>query len=246
MIKEDGAWIDRLMVDIDAQLPDLLPSIGKPTVSFPEISMYHATPWGGFGANPFPKALSAQFQKTMSFCRGGALYSEGIFEDINKAVALELMRDPTTSPEQTVLEYCSYHFGTDYADELTDIIMRSEETLKRATYLSNGERCDYPAGKPEALYSFAIKNAEKVESLANDPLAIHQKLTTTVRENWRYQLIYARITGDAALVKNNGIPCEESDAIFSRLIPLYHAENAYYFVSPVTRKSIMENRGEGV
>lgn len=246
LIKTDGEWIDRLMVDIDSRLPELLPSIGKPIVSFPEISMYHATPWGGFGANPFPQALSTQFHKTASFCRGGALYSEGVFDDINKVVSMELMRNPTTSPEQTVLEYCTYHFGFQYAKALTDIILRSEETLKRATYLSNGERCDYPSGKPDALYSYVIVNAENVECLARDLLAIHQELPSTVRENWRYQLLYARVVGDMALVKNNGIPNEESDEIFSRLIPLYHAENAYYFVSPVTRESIMENRGEGV
>lgn len=246
LIREDGAWIDRLMVDIHAQLPEQLPLVGKPIVSFPEISMYHATPWSGFGANPFPRALSAQFQKTKSFCRGGALYSEGIFEDINKAVALELMRDPDGSPEQTVLDYCTYHFGTEYAKELTEVIMRSEESLKRATYLANGERNDYPSGKPEALHTYVIKNAEPVEELARDFLKLHERVLPEVKSNWRYQQIYARLLGDRALVRNNGIPNEESDEIFSKLIKIYHAENAYYFVAPVTRSSIMENRGEGV
>ncbi|MBQ9121578.1 MAG: hypothetical protein IJY12_04350 [Clostridia bacterium] len=246
LIKKDGAWIDRLMVDIDAPLPDSLPSVGKPIVSFPEISMYHATPWGGFGANPFPQALYAQFQKTKSFCRGGALYSEGIFEDINKAVSLELMRDPSIDPKQAVLEYCSYHFGADHAEALADIILRSEETLKRATYLANGKRCDYPSGKPEALHTFVIKHQERVEELERDLLAIDQKLPSAVRENWRYQQIYARLIGDAALMRNSGVPSEETDEIFSRLIPIYHAENAYYFVAPLTRRSVMENLGNGV
>ena len=234
------------MVDIYAQLSAELPSVGKPIVSFPEISMYRATPWGGFGANPFPKALGAQFQNTKSFCRGGALYSEGIFEDVNKAVALELMRDSDVAPEDTVLEYCTYHFGREYADALTDIVLRSEEILKRATYLSSGARNDSPSGKPEALHTFVIRNSEPVEGLARDLSNIHQTLPSEVRENWRYQQIFARVLGDAALVKNNGVPNAETDGIFSKLIPIYHAENAYYFVCPVTRDSIMENRGEGV
>ena len=77
-------------------------------------------------------------------------------------------------------------------------------------------------------------------------MAVHRELPKVVRENWRYIQIYTRIVGDAALVENDGIPSQVSDEIFSKLVKIYHAENAFYFVSPVTRKSIMENRGEGV
>lgn len=246
LIEKDGDWIDRLMVDIHAQLPETLPFIGKPIVSFPEISMYHATPWGGFGANPFPMALGAQFRNTKAFCHGGALYSEGIFEDINKAVSLELMRDPDTSPEQTVLEYCVYHFGAEYAKSITDLIMRSEQTLHRRTYLRSGERCDYPSGSPKGLHTYTIVDPAPIEALAKDCQALHDTLPDSVKESWRYQIIYARLMGDLALHKNNGVPSEESDEILSKLIGIFHAENAYYFVAPVTRESVMKNRGEGV
>lgn len=246
LIQKDGGWIDYLMVDINAPIPEDLPSLGKPVVSFPEISMYHATPWGGFGANPFPRALSAQFQKTDSFCRGGALYSEGIFEDINKAVAMELMRDPSLDPAQTVSEYCAYHFGREYAAALTDIMMRLENTLKRATFLANGKKCDFPGEKPNALHTYVLTNTDDVEKIARDLTEIDQKLPQNVRENPRYQMIYIRALGDAALVRNGGIPNEETDRFFSKLVPLYHAENAYYFVSPITRDSVMKNRGEGI
>ena len=55
-----------------------------------------------------------------------------------------------------------------------------------------------------------------------------------------------RILGDAILFKNGGIPNEETDKLYEKLVGLYHAENAYYFVSPITRDSILKNRGEGV
>ena len=157
IIKADGTWIDYLMVDIAAPLPANLSDIGKPILSFPEISMYNVTPWGGFGANPFPKALFEQFQNTKSFCRGGALYSEGIFEDINKAISLKLMQDPDISPEQIILEYCTYHFGKEHADAITDIILRSESTLKRVTRLSTGEEGEYPLEKPTSPHTFEIE-----------------------------------------------------------------------------------------
>lgn len=95
-------------------------------------------------------------------------------------------------------------------------------------------------------HTFEIADKDQVEPLARDFMAVHRELPKVVRENWHYIQIYTRIVGDAALVENDGIPSQVSDEIFSKLVKIYHAENAFYFVSPVTRKSIMENRGEGV
>ena len=246
LLQTDGEWIDRIMVDINENLPDALHSITKPIVSFPEISMYHCTPWGGFGANPFPRTLSQQFQKTKSFCHGGALYSEGIFEDINKAVALEQMRDPNTDPEQTVLQYCSYHFGVSHAAKITDLIFRLERTLYRRTYLADGSRNDYPSGNISALHRYEIENTEEIDTIFRNAIEIYEALPEQIRSSWRFKQIYARACADHALLKNRGVPSAESDSILSELIPIYHAHNAYYFVSPVTRESIFENRGEGI
>lgn len=245
-IRNDDKWIDRLMVDIDAPLPEALATFGMPIVSFPEISMYNCSPWGGFGVNPFPEALAKQFQKTQSYCRGGALYSEGIYEDINKTVALELMRDPNCDPKQTVIDYCIYHFGNEYGTKIADIVLRLEATLKRIDYYPNGERCEYPYKPSDELYTFDIENKQDVEPIALDFAAIHANLPAEVKKNWRYIQIYARVMADEALVKNSGVPSKESDDILSPLINIYHAQRAYYFVCPVTRDSIMENRGEGI
>lgn len=245
-IKNEGDWIDRLMVDINSEFPAELGELNKPICSFPEISMYRAIPWGGFGANPFPLALQRKFQSAGKGCRGGALYSEGIFEDINKAVALELMRDPLVDPRKTVLEYCSYHFGVEYAERLANVILRLEETLRRGTYLASGERNDYPSEKPIAFHRYVIENNGDVDGIAAELLEIEKKLPLRIRESWRYQLVRIRALGDAALLENGGVPSEKSDSIFSPLVDIYHAQNAYYFVAPVTRESVMENRGEGV
>lgn len=246
IIKSDGDWIDYLMIDIDGPIPEEIKNIGKKIVSYPEISMYEANPWGGFGVNPFPKALYAQFQKIKEFCKGGAMYSEGIFEDINKVIVLELMRDSSLNPEQIVLEYCTYHFGEKYAKELADIIIRLEKTLPRQTYLSNGERNDYPSGTPDGLHTYVIANADLVKEIADDLAAIDCLLPQEIKENVRYRMLYIRVFGDLALIKNGGIPSEESDEIFSGLTKIYYAENAYYCVSPVTREAVLKNRPDGV
>ena len=153
------------------------------------------------------------------------------------------MRNPDISPKQIVLEYCNYHFGEEHSNALTDIILRLEDTLSRGTYSSNGERCDYPTEIPDSLYTYDIVNKDLVETLADEFLTIHQNISDDVKENWRYQQIYSRVIGDATLLGNKGIPSEKSDEIYSKLVEIYHAENANYFVSPITRESIMKNRG---
>ncbi len=246
LIKKDGDWIDHIMIDIDAYIPDNITSLGKPIFAFPEISMYLVTPWGGFGANPFPKALSEQFKKTNSFSKGGALYSEGIFEDINKVVALELMRDPYVDIKNVIEDYAGYYFGEKWAKSLGDIIIRLEETLERSTYLADGTRCDYPTGTFTKLHKYVIKNPENIESILEDFLKIDKDIPSDIKEGHRYQSLYTRVLGDAVLLRNGGIPNEETDKLYSELVKLYHAEKAYYFVSPITRESILKNRGEGV
>ena len=75
---------------------------------------------------------------------------------------------------------------------------------------------------------------------------IDKKINPSAEENHRYKSLYARIVGYFVLWKNGGVPSDETDKIFEELVKAYHAENAYYFVSPVTRESILSNRGEGV
>lgn len=245
-INIDGEWIDKLMIDICAYMPNELKTIGKPIVSFPEISMYGATPWGGFGANPFPKKLQSWFVESKSFCKGGAIYSEGIFEDINKAVTLELMRDPEIDTQTVILDYCIYHFGKEYAKEITEIILRLENTLPRRTMLSDGSFNDYPSGKPEALYTYILQNPTDTPAIAQAMLKLDKKLSLDAKRSWRYQQIYIRALGDFELEQNEGVPNQRTDDLFCKLEEIYHSQKAYYYVSPITRKAILENRGEGV
>jgi len=245
-IKSDGDWIDKLMIDIGGDIPTELKTIGKPVVSFPEISMYGATPWGGFGANPIPGRLQSWFAKSKDICKGGAIYSEGIFEDVNKAVTLELMRDPEVDVQRVVMDYCTYHFGKQYAEELTEIILRLEATLPRKTRLADGSFNDYPSKTPEQLHTYVIENPNDIPAIAKSMLELDKKLPSSVKKSWRYRQIYIRALGDLALVENGGIPNEKTDALFGQLAEIYHSQNAYYYVSPITREAILENRGKGV
>jgi len=242
----DGFFADTLMVDINAYIPDELFDKGIPVLSFPEISMHGAIPWGGFGANPMPSMIESLYDRYSRRIFGGSLYSEGCYEDINKAVAIGLMYEPKRKARDIVREYCAYYFGDGTADELCDIVMRLEKTLVRTSYDSDGNPRDYPFTKPSEPYRYIISDPSDVASLKARLDDIEKRLDAETVASWRYRVLRARVVGDAELVRCGGAPNDTTDEIYGELVKLYHAWDAYYFVSPITRESIMTNRGEGV
>ena len=75
---------DRLIVE--GPVPAAVAALGLPVVGFPEIGMHETFPWGGFGATPLPARAQLQWDRVKSQVAGGFPYSEGIYEDITKAV----------------------------------------------------------------------------------------------------------------------------------------------------------------
>ena len=90
---------------------------GKKMLSFPEISMRCAVPWGGFGANPMPMHFEKNERETGKYYEGGFPYSEGIFEDINKSLMLGFATGQYTSAYQILLDYARYEFCTAHPEE---------------------------------------------------------------------------------------------------------------------------------
>ena len=75
---------DRLIVE--GPVPAAVAALGLPVVGFPEIGMHETFPRGGFGATPLPARAQLQWDRVKSQVAGGFPYSEGIYEDITKAV----------------------------------------------------------------------------------------------------------------------------------------------------------------
>lgn len=213
-----------------------------PVISFPEISM-SATPWGGFGAAPIPKKIANQLDEYATYCNGCMAYSEGIFEDLNKIVCLEKCRDKTRTVQDIVWEYCSDLVGKELAGELADLVFELETTLPRDGISAKGELLAYPCETPEKLHTYLLKRSDLVENIRNKFVAFNNKVPKYAKENWRYEILYLRALGDYELCKNNGVPNEATDKIYSRLVKIFHAETADHYVSPITRESIMTNRG---
>ena len=84
-------WLDGITIDLD-HLDHVFPKAPGSLDVFcmQEISMYAMIPWGGYGANPMPERIKRYWDKIAGRTAGAYPYSEGIYEDLNKIVALQL------------------------------------------------------------------------------------------------------------------------------------------------------------
>ncbi|MEO6907404.1 MAG: hypothetical protein ABI210_05900 [Abditibacteriaceae bacterium] len=240
-------WADYVMTDAHGAFPSYpqehgIPG-GMPMLNFPEISMQQMFPWGGFGANPLP----AFFQNTWENCghlmSGGFPYSEGIYEDMTKAVALQFYWDAKKLAIETVREYAAYEFCTVVADDVVRIIETLEATQKHYVNVqlaSNLWHADAPALDTESedavLYSLALINEpERLCELVQD---VESKLPSWASNAWRWRIIALRVALERELHHSDGCATQKSDSLFEELNQIYNAENADFSVATPSRRAL--------
>ncbi len=201
-----------------------------PLVGFPEISMYETFPWGGFGATPLTRRAEQQWNAVQHISRGGFPYSEGIYEDITKAVISQLYWNGRPAAE-TVREYAAFEYSPAVADDVAQVIATLEQNhhfrwwpgklegvkLDLDWFPSRGAR---PQADPGAEEAYAT--VQRIDGL----------LTPQARTAWRWRVLFLRALLDAELKTNGGKPNARCHEAFLELIRIYHAENANPAVRP--------------
>jgi len=214
-LERDKSWVDYIMADgHDDYFPSYPLEVGAPgglpLINFPEISMFGAFPWGGYGTNSAPAHFQKLWDRIKRVMSGGMPYSEGIYEDINKAIVAGFYWDKERSAEDTVREYAAFEFGPDVADALLEMVRLFEGNHNRHFI------------KASAMQAFAI--AQKVDTT----------LTEQARRAWRWRIVYLRALIDKEM---HAHPNEMSEALkdaFRELTRIYHAEHANERVKPLT------------
>ena len=208
-LKKDKSWVDYIMADgHDDYFPKYLLKKGVPSdlplVNFPEISMFGMSPWGGYGANPAPAHFQKLWGRIKHKAVGGAPYSEGIYEDLNKAIIAGFYWDPDRKAQDTVREYLSFEFSPDVADDMLKVVKIFEKNHNRKKIKKN------------AIDAFKL--VTKTES----------KLTKQVKSSWRWRIFYLRALIDKELFENKGkLKGETLKAAFDELTKIYNSENAH-------------------
>jgi hypothetical protein len=216
---------------------------GLPMLNFPEISMYKMWPWGGYGANPLPRHLQQIWDTCGNALAGGFPYSEGIYEDMNKAITFQHCWDDRNAVE-TVREYAASVTSPELSEELVQAVLLLENQHEHSpAQLPHGEELRkqlYPANGGESEY--ITMNLPKVAGAAHCEqmmLNIERRLTKAARGAWRWRLLRLRAQIDAESARTGGRMSERLDHMLEELVTIYFAQNAEWSVCPQSRQSIL-------
>ncbi len=208
-LNEDKSWADYIMADgHDDYFPKYVLERGVPgdlpLVNFPEISMFGMTPWGGYGTNPMPAHFQMLWDRIKHQAAGGAPYSEGIYEDLNKAICAQFYWSPGRQAEDTVKEYLAYEFSPDRAEDLLEAVRIFEKNHRRDQISADATR------------AFDIVTS------------VETKLSEQVRRSWRWRIFYLRALIDKEMYEREGeLTGEALKQAFQELTRIYHAENSH-------------------
>jgi hypothetical protein len=209
-------WVDYLMVEPaflsgTPNSPPAHPSpAGLPLVGFPEISMVGWPAWGGFGANPLPTRYQREWKELKAQWQGGFPYSEGIFEDIHKALFARFYWKADTAADEALREYVAFEYSPDVVDLVLPAIRMLEKNAR----------------PHERVGSWSLKVRELMEQA-------DVRLTSQARQAWRWRILLLRARIDAQLYLNRGaMQGRVLHDAFQELTRIYHAQNAEPAVKP--------------
>jgi len=240
--QEGPAWADYIVADHAlAHFPTFplqhgVPG-GLPMLSFSEISMWDTGgvgPWGGFGANPAPALLQSSWEQAGARLVGGYPYSEGIFEDLNKVIALQFCWDSRRKAIDTVREYAAFEYSPDVADEVAEAV-KILEANGRHLLVGQWERRYEMREDAEGNLRGVVRlpqadaGAQRCYELLG---AADEKLSKYARNAWRWRILLLRALIDKELVAHNGLLTAECERATRELEKIYHAENAPPTVKP--------------
>lgn len=228
-------WVDYLLADSHGEFPQWLLEHGVPgglpMVNFPEISMFNNHPWGGYGMVPAPDRFQKIWDSAGARLAGGFPYSEGIYEDMNKAINLQHYWSDRPATD-TIREYAAGEFSPDVADEVGALVARLEAAQHHSLTDAVRTAPSWPPPAGAALYALPRCKAEDARHTADRLLALEKRLSPVVLNGWRWRLLRCRAILDAELSASGGVPTEGSEACFTEITGIYSAAGAEGAVRP--------------
>jgi hypothetical protein len=222
-------WVHYLMADSHEKFPRYPLEHGVPgnlpMLNFPEISMWEAWPWGAYGATPLPERFQELWNPVADKVAGGFPYSEGIYEDINKAVYAQFYWDRRKPASETLKEYVSFEFSREFADE----VVKAVGIMEKNHGLSAWKWAMEPGSRKAIDLSSQDHGAEEAYTIMK---AVDRKLPDRTRKAWRWRILFLRAMFDFELRRNQGVPNAAVEAGFRELCDLYHAVHAEVQVHP--------------
>ena len=229
--RKELKWVDYFLMDDNFGFPEypVKHQLHKKMkiVGFPEISMKNMAPWGGFGSNPRPVHFGKYWNTVKNFYDGSFPYSEGIFEDINKYMILQMEWSKKRNIREIVKEYVSFFFSPKVADKAVKAVYLLEENMKHWLTSTAGD----DAGFKKKLYKLEAVDRTAVECY-KIVREIEKELPIYIRKQWRWRIFYLRAALDLELFKSKGKATRNSEKYFKELSKIYHAKNGQRSIRP--------------
>ncbi|MHB9034188.1 MAG: hypothetical protein ACYC6L_14205 [Anaerolineae bacterium] len=239
-------WCDYILADSHEDFPRYplehpVPG-GLPLLNFPEISMWALYPWGGFGANPLPRRFQRLWNQARSVVRGGFPYSEGIYEDINKAVEAQFYWDADSSAVDTLRAYAAYEFGPQAVEDTLRLVALIETAHTHAALQDASRHTAWlrlRGAPPEQLSEWEhvqqlimsdlgdsagdAQAGQRAGEQARDlAVALNARLPAWAAANWRWRILYLRAQLEPLRRVEGGLETAEARAAMRELVALFH------------------------
>ena len=207
-----------------------------PMINFTDISMYGgAAPWGGYGTNPHPAHLQEHWDVCGDYVTGGFPYSEGIFEDMNKAVVGCLYWNRKTTTHHAIQEYIKFEYSRVFVNEILKIVNIYEDTLHRQRTVKD----------KEGNQRYKIIRTKGIDEAYDAVKDIDSKLQESVRKSWRWRIFFLRAVIDYEMKKDHfTMTSQVNEQAFQKLTEIYYAQRAEFNVAPPTKKARKRAKGQ--
>ena len=215
MKKEKPDWINGLITGIQSK--NYKQTFDRPfpekykVAWFPEISMLHVRPWM-WSANPMPNHFNLIMKELKGNITGGWIYSEGIYEDINKFIWFSYYWNPDRKMDDILKEYAKYYLGSNVAEKGKKLFYLLEKTFPRRDW--------------------NIKNMDDIDEAYSLAKEIDKSLPEWSKNSWRWRSVYDRALLDY-IIKNYGHESEEAKA---KLRSVFDEIEQINYIQPGTYK----------
>jgi hypothetical protein len=175
-------------------------------------------PWGGYGAAPLPDLLEKSWRAKSDMLSGGFPYSEGLYDDINKALYAQFYWQPDRAAADIVKEYIAFEFSPDVVDTIARVVSILEHNHKRQDIDSSAEEAYRLIQQAETKLSVQARTAWRWRMVALRALIDKEIFTTIPRPVFKQQGRKGPFTANIP----QGARLHEA---IEELRKIYHAEN---------------------
>ena len=208
--KEPPLWLDYVTY-AGAPDPDFLRSKLPKNVrqlNFPDIcNGERLTVWaprrGAYGANPVPQIMQDRALACYNSQDGGFPYSEGIWEDLSKALVASFYWAPKVGVYDALKEYVASEFSPEVTDSVEKAVRIMERNSKYSkTFTNSGEFSQFKKNAPK------VRNEQRVPADSLEALELMKgadaRLPARAKTSWRWRVLYLRALIDAELHRTEG------------------------------------------